>query len=279
MRVLTWVLALAAAYALVVGALALGQRRLIYLPFGEAGEPGAAGLPGVARVTVRTADGLALAAWWRPALPGQPTILYLHGNAGSLALRAPKVRPYLDAGYGLLLLAWRGFSGNPGRPSEAGLIADGRAALAFLARQGIATADLVLYGESIGASVAVELALADRFRALVLEAPMTSLPELAQRHFPWAPARWLVRDRYDSLAKIARIQAPLLIVHGERDEVVPVAMGRRLLEAAPEPKQGVFPPFARHNDLAEHGLSAAVLRFLAGISGRAGSFQVNPPET
>lgn len=262
MRALTWAFAIVAAYALLIALLTLGQRRLIYLPFGAAGEPAAAGLAGVERVAVKTEDGLMLVAWWRAAHPDRPTILYLHGNAGPLSLRAEKVRPYIDAGYGLLLLAWRGYSGNPGRPSEAGLYADGRAALAFLAARGVPIVDTVLYGESVGAGVAVELAAGARFRALVLEAPMTSLPALAQRHIPWAPAFWLVRDRFDSLAKIARISAPLLVVQGERDEIVPVAMGRRLLKAAPEPKRGVFLPLGRHNDLAEHGLADAVLGFL-----------------
>jgi fermentation-respiration switch protein FrsA (DUF1100 family) len=262
-RWMIWLGAAVAAYALVIGLLYVGQRRMMYLPDGVRPDAAAAGVPELAAVTLTTADGLALLAWYRPPASDGPTLVYFHGNAGNLGDRAVKLRPYLDAGLGILLPAYRGYSGNAGSPSEAGLYADGRAALDFLAARGVAAASVVLYGESLGGGVAVQLATERAVGGVVLEAPFTSMAAAAQYHYPWTPARWLVRDRFDNLAKIARIHAPVLILHGEADGVVPVAMSRRLLAAANEPKAATFLPAAGHNDAHLHGLAAAVLSFIS----------------
>ena len=257
----------AVSYATVTGALFFGQRRLMYHPDPAVPDPTAAGVPEMAAVRVATNDGLDLLAWYRPAEGTHPTILYLHGNAGDLGYRGPKVRPYLDAGLGVLLLAWRGFSGNPGSPSEEGLYADGRAALAFLRGEGVAADRVVLYGESLGTGVAVHLAAETTPAALVLEAPFTSIADVGAVHYWYIPACHLVRDRFESAAKIGAVEAPLLILHGERDRVVPVRLGRALLAAANEPKEGLFVAEADHVDLYDHGAAAAVLDFLARHAG------------
>jgi len=212
-----------------------------------------------------------LLAWYWPALSEDGfTVVYLHGNAGHIGNRVEKARPYLAAGLGALLVEWRGYAGNPGSPTEEGFAADARAALAFLEGRGIRDGRMLLYGESIGSGPAVRLAVERAAEnrtvgAVVLEAPFTSAAAVAQAHYPWLPAYWLVRDRHDSLAWIDRIGAPLLILHGALDRVVPARMGRALHEAALEPKRIRIWPEAGHNDLYEHGAAETVLDFLAAL--------------
>lgn len=252
------------AYLLVMALLFLFQRQIMYIPFGGQPDLAEAGLAGEMQpVTLKTEDGLALLAWYRPAATAdRPTLVYFHGNAGHIGMRADKVRPYLQAGWGLLLVEYRGYGGNPGRPDEPGLYADGRAALAFLDATGVPPDRLVLYGESLGGAVAVQMATEHAAGALVLEAPLSSAGAVAQARYPIFPARWLVLDKYDSLAKITAVRIPLLLVHGERDSVIPPRLARALFEAAPEPKEAVFLPDAGHNDLHEHGLAELVLDFV-----------------
>lgn len=252
----------AALYLSLLLLLYLMQRSLIYHPDPTRPQPAAWFVPDMSAVSLQTADGVSLLAWWKKPRDGRPVIAFFHGNGGHIGYRGSKVRGFLDQGYGVLLVAWRGYSGNAGSPTEAGLYADGRAALKFLERQGIRTKEIVLYGESLGAGVAVELASRGAGRVLVLEAPFTSLMDAAAGRFPLFPVRWLIRDRYDSVAKIGRITAPLLILHGEEDFVLPVSLGRALLERANEPKSGVFIPKAGHNNLYDFGGGAIVLEFL-----------------
>ncbi len=249
-------------YGVIVALAYLFQRSLLYFPGGALPAPARAGLAEMASMVLTTEDRLSLVAWYKAPAAGAAVIVLFHGNAGTIADRAFKARPLLDAGFGLLLVEYRGYGGNPGSPSESGLYADGRAALAFLDGLGIGADRIVLYGESLGCAVAVELAAARPFAALVLEAPFTSIPDVAAGHYPYLPVRWLAKDRFASIAKIGRVQAPLLLIHGERDNVVPIRFGRRLYEAAPEPKRALFLATAGHNDLYNHGVAAAVIEFL-----------------
>ncbi|MEX2643121.1 MAG: alpha/beta hydrolase [Acetobacterales bacterium] len=256
-------------YGATVLMLATFQRSMIYLPDTGRPDPAVWGMPDVQVVTLQTADGLDLRAWYRaPREEGQPLIVYFHGNGGHLGYRSVKLRPYLQDGLGLLMVSYRGYGGNPGDPSEKGLMADGRAALDWVAERGMPPRRTVVYGESLGSGVAVAMA-AERaatgtpLGAVVLEAPFTSLAEAAAWHYPLLPARWLVIDRYDSLSRIDAIGAPLLVVHGEQDNIVPVSMGRELLAAADQPKAGMFPRLAGHNDLDAFGLADSVRDFLS----------------
>lgn len=254
----------AAAYGAAIGAGFVAQRHFIYFPDGIRPEPDRAILPHIEPVTLETADGLSLLAWHQaPRRQGAPTLVYFHGNARHMGVRAEKLAPYLEAGFGGLLTSWRGFSGNPGRPSEQGLYDDGRAALRFLERAGVPPARTILYGESLGTGVAVQLATEMRPAAVVLEAPYTSIPDVAAWRVPIAPVKPLIIDRFDSLAKIASVRAPLLVVHGEHDTTIPVRFGRTLFEAANDPKQGVFIEGAGHLDLYDHGMAGIVVDFLA----------------
>lgn len=261
--------ALIAAYVAVVALLAIFQRSFIYHPpsrpldqtslraggFQPLDAP-ATGMPTLWFAPATRADGL--------------VVVFLHGNAGNVADSAGKVAPLRAAGHGILLVEYPGFAQAAGRPTEASLIAAGRAGMAALAARGIATTRTALWGESLGTGVATQLALDERVAGVVLEAPFTSVAARAQEIYWWTPALWLVRDKFDNLDRIARLGAPLLIVHGERDVTTPASHGRRLLAAAMEPKQGVFYPEAGHVDLPEHGMTEAILRFLDAL-GRGGA--------
>jgi uncharacterized protein len=250
------------AYAALVGGLYLFQRQLLYFP--DKARPELFGLEqlGVRELTLTTEDGLSLLSWYLPARPGRPVIAYFHGNGGHIGYRAERLLRFAREGYGVLMAEYRGYGGNPGTPTEAGFCTDARAALDFLDREAIPSNRLVLYGESLGSGVAVALAAEHDIAALILEAPPTSVAEVAQCHFPFVPAARMVTDRFDSLSRIGRVKAPILVLHGERDRVVPVRYGRALLEAAPEPKEGWFAPEAGHEDLASYGSLDVVVAFI-----------------
>jgi uncharacterized protein len=243
----------AVGYAALVGGLYLFQRQLLYLP--DRTRPELAGLAklGVREVTLSTDDGLSLLSWYLPAHPGRPVIAYFHGNGGHIGYRFQRLLRFARESYGVLMLEYRGYGGNPGTPTEAGFYADAGAALAFLEREGVAPDRLVLYGESLGSGVAVELATQHEIAALILEAAPTSVAEVAQCHFPYVPAARLITDRFDSLSRIGKVRAPILVMHGESDRVVPVRYGRKLFNAAPEPKEAWFVPQAGHENLARYG--------------------------
>ena len=258
----------AALYGALVGGMYLFQRDLLFLPDTSRPSLARAQIPGMAEVETTTADGLRLLAWYAPARDGRPTLLYLHGNGGHIAYRADRARTLTAAGYGLLLVEYRGYGGNPGSPSEDGFHADAEAALAYLTGRNVAPGRIVLYGESLGTAVAVRLAAEAASRgtpagALVLEAPFTSIADLAQHHYPFIPARMLVKDRFDAASRIAAVRAPVLVLHGERDHVVPVQYGRALFAAAAEPKRGWFTPGADHVTIFDRDTFGVIQAFIA----------------
>ncbi|NKB58558.1 MAG: prolyl oligopeptidase family serine peptidase [Alphaproteobacteria bacterium] len=262
-RIMEYIATAFGVYAILIVALFFMQRSLLYHP--NQAVPDSAGyrVPEMAAVRVPTEDGFDLLGWWRePRDETQPAIAYFHGNSGHIGDRADKVRDYLDAGYGVLLLSYRYNAGSGGNPSEDGLIADARAGLAFLKGAGIADERIVLYGESLGSGAAVAVAAAQTIGALVLEAPYSNMSELAQYHYWYTPARWLVRDTLDSASRISKVTAPILVIHGERDRVIPPKFARMLFDAAPEPKEAHFLPEGQHNDLLDYGLARLVIDFL-----------------
>ncbi len=241
----------------------LAQRALIYHPTNVVPEPAQYGASDMQVVRIPTADGITLYCWWRaPSRNDGATFLYFHGNAGNVGDRAFKVRHYLNAGYGVLLVGYRYNSGAGGRPSEEGLYTDGEAAYAFLRAQGVPSDRIVVYGESLGSGVATHIATTREVGAVILEAPYTSIGDVAQTHYWYVPARWLILDRFDSLDRIGRLQAPLLVLHGEGDAVIPVEFGRKLFAAAPQPKEGHFVPGGGHADLYDFGIDRIVVDFL-----------------
>jgi fermentation-respiration switch protein FrsA (DUF1100 family) len=262
-RVLIWIVgAPLIAYLAVLGYLYVCQRQLLYFP--DPSRPFLAGLPqlGVREVALSTEDGLSLLSWYLPPGDGRPVIAYFHGNGGNIAYRADRLMRFAREGYGVLLVEYRGYGGNPGSPSEAGLVADGRAALDFLRHEGIAAGRLVLYGESLGSGVAVHLAATQQIGALLLESPYTSVAAVAQYHYPYVPAAQLIWDRFDSLSRIGEVRAPILVLYGGRDAVVPDRFSRALLAAAPEPKESWLAAAAGHEDLARFDALESAISFI-----------------
>ena len=262
---MTTVLAAAiAAYGGLVAFMWLFQRKFLFRAERFRPNPADCGVPEMRAVALAAADGLTLHAWYRPRSQADaPVILFFHGNDAHLGTRADKIRPYLDAGYGVLLVSYRGYGGNPGRPSEQGLYQDARAALAFLAGEGANPEDMIYYGESLGSGVAVQLALETTPAAIILEAPYTDVAAVGQRRYPYLPVRLLMRDRFDNLSKIPSVRAPVMVIHGEQDRTTPVDFGRAIHAAAPEPKEARYYPQAAHIDLYDHGAAEDVLRFIA----------------
>lgn len=250
-------------YCVVVGVLYFVQGRLLFRPVGVVPEAAAAGVPGLRTVRVRTADGLDLVAWFLPAPPGRPTVLYFHGNGGTVGDRIGRAERIARRGWGLMMLEYRGYGGNPGTPSEAGLTADALGALDGLAALGVPSGRVVLYGESLGTGVAVRLATARPVAAVVLDAPYTSVADVAQLQYWFLPARLLVTNPFDVLSRISKVNAPLLVMQGDDDAVVPPAMGRAVFEAAREPKEMWVSAGGLHENAMETGGEAVMAAFLA----------------
>lgn len=222
------------------------QRRLVYFPSPGPVPPAASVARNGQDVVIETDDGIRLNAWYYPVDGDEPAVLVLPGNGGDRSMRAPLALALNRMGSSVLLVDYRGFGGNPGRPSEDGLAEDARAAQSWLAAR---EQEIVYFGESLGAAVAVGLAVERPPRALVLRSPFTSLADVGAVHYPWLPVRRLLLDRYPSLERIPSVRVPLLVIAGDRDDVVPEPMSRRLFDAANEPKRYVLVQGAGHNDL------------------------------
>ena len=195
-------------------------------------------------------DGTKLHGWFVPHASPRAVMLFSHGNAGNLSGRAEMLQVLHDRfGVAVMIYDYRGYGRSEGRPSEPGILQDARAARKWLAqRTGLAEADIVQLGRSLGSGVAVDLAVADGAAGLILEAPFTSMPDVAALHFPWLPVRRLMKVQLDSQAKIADYDGPVLIVHGTADEIIPYRLGRQLFDAAGEPKQFLSLEGMGHND-------------------------------
>jgi len=252
------------AYAFAVIVIYINQRSMQYFPSRVSpGKPEDNNVPEMREVFVETEDGLKLLAWFAaPAHKNGKIVVYYHGNAGHIGYRAGKARYFMDAGYGVLLLEYRGFARNAGRPSEDGFYKDGRAALRWLEAEGYTPAQYVLYGESIGSGVAVEMARAIQPRYLILEAPFTSAADVAKEKYFFLPVDLLMKDRYDNIKKIANVTSSLLIVHGDEDELINQHQGRKLYEKANHPKEFVSINGGHHADLYEHHAGHVIVAWL-----------------
>jgi uncharacterized protein len=249
-------------YIGIVAALYVGQRSLMYFPTSKRTAPAAVGLTQATEVILDTSDGEKLIAWYVPPQGDQPVVIFFHGNGDSLAGLAARFRALVSPGVGLLALSYRGYAGSSGHPSEDGLHRDALAAYDFVAAR-IPPQRIALWGRSLGTGVAVALAAQHPVGKLVLEAPYTSTADVAALTYPFVPVRLLMKDQFHSDEWIKSVKAPLLIVHGERDQSIPIALGERLFAMANEPKRFVSIPQGRHDDLEDYGLVAIVLRFLA----------------
>jgi fermentation-respiration switch protein FrsA (DUF1100 family) len=250
-RIVIAVLLIATGVMLVPGVFRSLQRSFIYFPLSQAPPPVASVLPGAEDVRFTTEDGVTLSGWFRAGPSGSPTAIVFNGNAGDRSHRAPLATALHRAGFGVLLFDYRGYAGQSGTPSEDGLAADARAAVAYVqARRDVDPSKIAYVGESLGAAVAVSLAVERPPLALVLRSPFTSLEDMARLHYPWLPVGPLLVDRYGSIDRIGAVRSPVLVIAGTSDRIVPLAHSRRLFDAANEPKRFVAIDGADHNDLA-----------------------------
>jgi fermentation-respiration switch protein FrsA (DUF1100 family) len=248
------------------------QRRLMYFPTRGVPTPGEIGLTGVEAVIFETSDGLTLSGWFVPAPGTSPrvTVLVFNGNAGNRAHRGPLAAALHRHGLQVLLFDYRGYGGNPGTPTKHGLAADGRAARAYLTgRPDVDGSRIVYFGESLGTAVAVDLAVEHPPAALVLRSPFTSIADVGHHHYPFLPVRLLLLDRFAAIDQIQRIRAPLLVIAGGHDRIVPIENSRRLYDAAVAPKTLLVLPDADHNDhelLAGEEMVRTIVRFLQPLT-------------
>jgi fermentation-respiration switch protein FrsA (DUF1100 family) len=264
MQVLVWTAVIALClYAALAATLYFAQRSLMYFPDTAHTLPAAAGLPEAEEVPLTAADGVHIAAWHVPPGAGKPVILYFHGNGGALRFRVERFHRLVADGIGLVALEYRGYGGMAGTPSEAGLIADAQSAYRFAATRYPAQ-HLVLWGESLGSGVAVAIAAERPVGRVILEAPFTSAAAVGAQHYWYLPVSLLMKDQFRSDTRIRKVTAPVMILHGVHDRVVPYVMGEQLFDLANQPKHLVRFLDGGHEDLDEHGALDAVARFLAG---------------
>lgn len=254
--------AAAATWVVLVAVLYVTQRSILFVPDVTRPDPASSRAPMMTRVHTETGDGLRLEGWWHPPADGRPVVLYCHGNGGNIGGRDEKARRLVELGYGVLLAGYRGYGGNPGSPSETGLIADGRAWLDWLEAMQFPARATVLYGESLGSGVVTALALERPVAGVVLEAPYTSIVDIAASRYWFVPVRRLLLDRFDTRSRLPGVVAPLLILHGVADQVIPIAHGDQLFAVATEPKRLVRLDGGGHSDLFEHGALEALDRFV-----------------
>lgn len=253
--------------ALTLLALPYGCRKAIYPFRTEPASP--AGIPRTEAKFLPAAEGLPeLEVWVAEPVGDRPVVIYFMGNAGSLAYSAPRIAEFTEEGFGIAAMTYRGGGGRPGEPSEAGLKSDALRLyrdLGLLFGAPVPEERRVIYGVSLGTGIATDLAARVSERALVLETPFTRLCDVAKHHYSSAPACAVITERYDQISRIADIGAPLLVLHGARDEMIPLSLAEALFEAAEEPKEMIVYPGGNHNDLRLFGAGADAIRFLEGL--------------
>ena len=222
------------------------QRNLLYHP-NENNYSGDKILVDIKEVKIRTSDGIELLGWYHEKdLKNFKTIVFFHGNAGTLDNRIHKINHFKDMNINFLIISWRGFSGNLGKPSEKGLYLDGESAINWLKGKGLKDNDIILYGESLGTGIATHIAQNYKFAGVILESPFTSMVDAAKNVYPYFPIKLLLKDKYKSDKKIKNLNSPILIMHGKADKIVPFWMGKKLYELANEPKYSYFPEKDNH---------------------------------
>lgn len=251
--------------AVVIGLVYFMQRSMMYFPSPEKQDIAKTGFANVKEVSLQTADGLDLYAWYKAPVPAtKPTIVWFHGNASNVAITSYRAATYIKHGYGLLAVEYRGYGGNPGKPSEEGLYNDARAAIEWLKQNGVSEDSIILYGESIGSGPAIQMAVEYKgLHAVVLDSPLSSATEIASYHYPFLPVKWLISDKYDNLSKIAKISAPLILAHGTADTIIPYQYGQKLFNAAPEPKSMITLEGAGHNNMDEFRVAEKIISVLS----------------
>ena len=224
------------------------QRKLLYHPFSPQ-ITGKGLIHNFETINFKTSDNFELKGWFHLKNSNKKTILFLHGNAGNLDNRIDKLNFLGNMDINFLIISWRGYSGNPGNPSETGLYKDALGGIEWLNKKGISNDRIILYGESLGTAIATEVAQNENFAGIILEAPFTSMVDMGQKIYPIFPVKFLLKDKYESKNKIKNIKSPILVLHGRKDKIVPFYMGEKIFEMANNPK------FKYFTDLDDHMMS------------------------
>jgi uncharacterized protein len=263
--ILKWILVVAAiGYFAFLAVLFVQQREMIFpIPTRDRISPKAAGFPQAEEHILTTGDGEMVIVWHVPAKPGHPVILYFHGNGDNLAGTVRRFRGMTSDGTGLVALSYRGYSGSSGEPSERGILLDAEAAYSFTTAI-YAPERIVVWGFSLGSGVTVALAAEQPIGKLILEGAFTSTADVAAVMFPFVPVRWLMLDQFRSDERIARVDAPLLFMHGTDDTVVPIRFGERLFTLAHEPKLFARFPGGGHDNLDYYSAIEIARQFIDG---------------
>ena len=221
----------------------------------------------IEKVKIATADNIELLGWFhKKNLKSFKTLIFFHGNAGSLENRIHKLNHFQDLDINFLIIAWRGFSGNDGKPTERGLYEDGKSAIDWLIKKGVNEKNLILYGESLGTGVAVHLAQNKSFAGVILETPFTSMMAAAKEFYPYIPIKLLLKDKFENYKKIKNINSPILVMHGEEDKIVPFSMGKKIYEIANKPKYSYFTKYDNHMMEYDENLILALKSFLKNLN-------------
>ncbi len=265
----TSILTLVFFYILLVTAVFFFQRNLLYHPSVNnylknqvINEPAE-----IEKVKIITEDKIELLGWfYNKNINKFKTILFFHGNAGSLENRTYKLNHFKDLKVNFLIIAWRGFSGNKGQPNENGLYKDAESAIKWLKMKGINEENIILYGESLGTGVAVEVAQNKKYAGVILESPFTSMVNMGKKYYPFFPVHFLLKDKFESHKKIKNISVPILIMHGEVDKIVPYAMGKKMYELANEPKFFYSQEYGDHMIEYDEKLLLALKKFIQSLN-------------
>ncbi len=249
-------------YVCVVIGLFAFQRHLIFFPDPTRYSPEDVGLAGVEEIALTSSKGGRLYSWFARADPEGGALLLTHGNGGNIAYRADKLRLFREQGYSVLIVGYPGYGGSQGSPSETGLVEAGMLGYDYLRAEGFQSSDIVLYGESIGSAVAIQIAAQKEVRALVLEAPMSSVRDIASSQYPFVPVKRLLKHPFLSVEHIHRVQSPILFIHGDADNVVPLHSGKKLFAAANETKHFHVVKGGGHNNLYDFPIVPVVMKFL-----------------
>ena len=253
-------------YFLVLVFLYFYQRNLLYHP-NENNYSEDKILVDIENVKIKTSDNIELLGWYHEKnLKDFKTLIFFHGNAGSLENRIHKLNHFRDMNINFLIIAWRGFSGNNGNPSEQGLYEDGKSAIDWLIKKGVSEKNLILYGESLGTGVATHLAQNKNFAGVILETPFTSMIDAAKKFYPYIPVKLLLKDKFENYKKIKNINSPILIMHGEADQLVPFSMGEKIYEIANEPKYSYFTKYDNHMMEYDENLVLALKSFFKSLN-------------
>ena len=258
------ILFIAVAYIAVAGWMFTSQRSMLYATAdnGALAATNWTAIAGTNRFAIETADGEKLASWYVPPQAGKPVFLFFHGKGGGLERKKWRWARVRKAGYGILAFSYRGYPGSTGSPSEAGLVRDAEAVYAWLRKRHQAD-KIILHGLSLGTGVAIALANKVKVRAVVLEAPYTAVVDVAAERYPWLPVHLLMWDQFLSRERIETVKAPVLIVHGTKDTVIPFEHAKRLYARARDPKKFVAMPGSDHSTLVRDGIYPHIWQFLA----------------